>query len=142
MPIPTVKVGVLALQGGFHEHADLLRQAARNLSKDVQLEIRFVRTPEELDTCDALIIPGGESTTIMLLAKKGGLLEPLKAFVASRPCWGTCAGMICLSEEVFRDGVRDTLALAHETKQQDGIGGVDICVVRNQYGRQVRLTQA
>ena len=141
MPSSFLTVGILALQGGFHEHANLLKQAGANLSKDLQLEINFIRTPKELERCDALIIPGGESTTIMLLAKKGNLLQPLRTFVAERPCWGTCAGMICLSQEIYKDDAVAALAAdaAEDRAQQTGIGGVDICVVRNQYGRQVNL---
>lgn len=133
-------VGILALQGGFHEHADLLKQAADNVKLSVA--IRFVRTIEELKPCDALIIPGGESTTIMLLAKKSGLLPHLQNFVKQdkKPVWGTCAGMICLSEEIYRDPLLlspGTPTTTIEPAQQPTIGGVDLVVVRNQYGRQV-----
>lgn len=126
-------VGVLALQGGFHEHADLLRTAAKNLEAHLTLHIVFVRLPHELAQCDALILPGGESTTISLLAKNNGLLGPLREFVKQKPVWGTCAGMILLSKSIYREGEK-------QVQEQEGIGGVDICVVRNQYGRQVSFT--
>ena len=123
-------VGVLALQGGFHEHADLLRTAGRNLGSVLELRVVFVRTARELEGCDALIIPGGESTTIILLATNNGLVAPLRDFIAKKPVWGTCAGMILLSEGIYRE--------SGDTKpKQEGLGGVDLCVVRNQYGRQV-----
>jgi pyridoxal 5'-phosphate synthase glutaminase subunit Pdx2 len=126
----SLTVGVLALQGGFHEHAELLHLAAKNLEAYLKLTVTFVRLPADLAPCDALVLPGGESTTITLLAKNNGLMEPLRDFVKKKPVWGTCAGMICLSKSIYRES---------ETKaqQQEGIGGVDLCVVRNQYGRQV-----
>jgi 5'-phosphate synthase pdxT subunit len=126
------KVGVLALQGGFHEHAELLLAAGKNIPNDLlDLSVQFVRTPQDLESCDALILPGGESTTITLLANKGGLMQPLRNFVASKPVWGTCAGMICLANSIYNEdgGVKQ--------KELHSIGGVDISVVRNQYGRQV-----
>ena len=75
-------VGVLALQGAFHEHIKLLETAAV-LEKDSELSWNFieVRTPVELLQCDAIIIPGGESTTMSLVATRSGLLEPLRDFV-------------------------------------------------------------
>lgn len=130
-----VTVGVLALQGGFHEHEELLQRAAKNIEDHVQLSTRFVRTPQDLESCDALVIPGGESTTITLLANKGGLMQPLREFTKSKPTWGTCAGMICLSESIYQeDG-------GENQKEQHSIGGVDLTVVRNQYGRQVSSNQ-
>lgn len=82
-----ITVGVLALQGAFAEHILLLRQAATVLGKNgsngigTQWEWAEVRTKEELERCDALIIPGGESTTISLVASRSGMLEPLRDFV-------------------------------------------------------------
>jgi 5'-phosphate synthase pdxT subunit len=78
-------VGVLALQGAFSEHVQLLRQAAAALrqKKGVDLKWQFieVRTPQELAQCEGLIIPGGESTTMSLVAARSGILEPLREFV-------------------------------------------------------------
>ncbi len=76
-------VGVLALQGAFGEHFKLLDQAAQQISPGQNAEWQFieVRTPKELDQCDALIIPGGESTTVALVAARSNLLEPLRNFV-------------------------------------------------------------
>lgn len=78
-------VGVLALQGGFSEHLDLLRTAEQHLASSQIAKTKFsfieVRTPQELAACDALIIPGGESTAISLVAADSGLLEPLRDFV-------------------------------------------------------------
>lgn len=81
----TITVGVLALQGGFREHVNLIRRAARDMSSgrvvEVDIEAVEVRTPAELSRCDALVIPGGESTAISLVAEQAGLMEPLKEFV-------------------------------------------------------------
>lgn len=134
-----ITIGVLALQGAFSEHIQLLDQASEHVSKDYadrQLQWRFVevRTVEQLSTCDALILPGGESTTISLVAERSGLLEPLRNFVkvARKPTWGTCAGLILLAES------------ANRTKQtgQELIGGLDVRVNRNHFGRQVESFEA
>ena len=79
----TLSVGVLSLQGAFIEHIKLLREAAAvtQLERDVSWQLIEVRTPSELEACDALIIPGGESTTVSLVAARSGLLEPLREFV-------------------------------------------------------------
>ena len=79
-----LNVGVLALQGAFSEHLQLLRKAFEILRKDgsdIDWTCQEVRKPEELAHCDALIIPGGESTTIALVAEQSQLLEPLRTFV-------------------------------------------------------------
>ncbi|ATY60431.1 pyridoxine [Cordyceps militaris CM01] len=126
----TTTVGVLALQGGFAEHIVLVRKAAAQLADSfpTAIEAIEVRTPAELARCDALIIPGGESTTISFVAAQSGLLEPLREFVKvlKKPTWGTCAGLILLSEQ------------ANATKQggQALIGGLDVRVHRNHFGRQ------
>ena len=80
--ITNITVGVLALQGAFHEHIKLLRQAAVKLPlKEGEWYFIEVRTSVELKECDALIIPGGESTTVSLVAARSGLLDPLRDFV-------------------------------------------------------------
>ncbi|KAG5971711.1 hypothetical protein E4U55_001135 [Claviceps digitariae] len=122
-----VTIGVLALQGGFIEHINLVRRAAEQLNLNVKtIE---VRTVEELAMCDGLIIPGGESTTISFVAAQSGLLEPLRDYVKTqkRPVWGTCAGLILLSNE------------ANATKKdgQELIGGLNVRVHRNHFGRQI-----
>lgn len=76
-----ITVGVLALQGAFVEHVDLLKKAATGLSSASQWEFTEVRTPQELERCDALILPGGESTTMSLVASRSNILEPLREFV-------------------------------------------------------------
>ncbi|KAK2059488.1 SNO glutamine amidotransferase [Colletotrichum caudatum] len=132
----TVTVGVLALQGGFQEHVQLTRKAAAWLATTTtpspKAEIAAaieVRTEAELRRCDALIIPGGESTTISFVATQSGLMEPLREFVKvkRKPVWGTCAGAILLADE------------ANATKKggQELIGGLGVRVHRNHFGRQI-----
>ena len=112
-------VGVLALQGDVREHLRMLdRLGVRAVA---------VRRPAELEACDALVLPGGESTTMAKLARTFGLLEPLRERVAGgMPALGTCAGMILLADRV-EDGVPG----------QETVGGLDVTVRRNAFGRQV-----
>ncbi|KAG5955573.1 hypothetical protein E4U58_007026 [Claviceps cyperi] len=127
-----ITIGVLALQGGFIEHINLVRAAAAQLQLIVTtLE---VRTAEELARCDGLIIPGGESTTISFVAAQSGLLEPLRDYVKrqKRPVWGTCAGLILLSNE----------ANATKKNGQELIGGLSVRVHRNHFGRQIESFEA
>ncbi|GAA2665863.1 pyridoxal 5'-phosphate synthase glutaminase subunit PdxT [Streptomyces lunalinharesii] len=114
----TVTIGVLALQGDVREHLTALADAgARGLP---------VRRPEELAEIDGLVIPGGESTTMSKLAVVFGMLEPLRAFVrAGRPVYGTCAGMIMVADKLL--DARD---------DQETLGGIDMIVRRNAFGRQ------
>ncbi len=119
-----MRVGVLALQGAFIEHVQML---ARLGVQPVE-----VRLPEHLEGLNGLIIPGGESTTMGLLAQKRGLLQPIRDFVGSgRPLWGTCAGMILMAREIL-DGVPGQPALEL----------MDIAVRRNAFGRQVDSFEA
>ena len=111
-----LRIGVLALQGNFREHAVMLRRLGADVTE--------VRLPHQLAGLDGLIIPGGESTTIGKLAALYGLDEAIRAFPA--PIFGTCAGMILLAREAV-DG----------THGQPLLGLVDIAVRRNAFGRQV-----
>ncbi|KAF3158648.1 hypothetical protein TWF225_001276 [Orbilia oligospora] len=123
-----ITVGVLALQGAFSEHLQLLKKASQALPSNITFRFLEIRTKEALSSCDALIVPGGESTTMSLVAERSGLLEPLREFVKvyRKPVWGTCAGMILLAEE------------ANRTKKggQELIGGLDVRVKRNHFGSQ------
>src|SRR4051812_10902969 len=115
----TPRIGVLALQGDVREHTRSLLE--------VGAEPVAVRRPEELDQVDGLILPGGESTTIGKLLELFELLEPLRAAIKTGlPVYGSCAGMILLADEVL-DGRPD----------QPTVGGLDIAVRRNAFGRQV-----
>lgn len=110
-------VGVLALQGGIIEHINQI-----NLLGHIGIEIK---REEELNNIEALIIPGGESTTIGKLLKITGLIEPLKLKIRSGiPTWGTCAGMILLASEI-------------ENEKSDYLKLMDIKVRRNAFGSQV-----
>jgi len=110
-----MKIGVLAIQGDFDAH--------RRRLEELGAEAVLVRKPEQLDAIDGLVIPGGESTTILkVLGEKG--FEKLKEFVLAKPTFGTCAGCIMLANEV-------------ENPAQKGLGAMDIIVRRNAYGRQI-----
>ncbi|MCX8025308.1 MAG: pyridoxal 5'-phosphate synthase glutaminase subunit PdxT [Thermanaerothrix sp.] len=110
-----MNIGILALQGDFIEHQQVLEHLGVNT--------RQVRLPAHLEGLDGLIIPGGESTTIGKLATDFGLMEPLRAFALSHAVWGTCAGAIFLSKDARRP--------------QPLLGLMDIEVQRNAFGRQV-----
>ena len=118
-------IGVLALQGDVREHV-----AAVTACGDVRAVP--VRRPSELDAVDALVIPGGESTTMSRLLQVFDLLDPLrKRIVDGMPAYGSCAGMILLASEVL-DGRPD----------QQQLGGLDVVVRRNAFGRQVDSFEA
>jgi 5'-phosphate synthase pdxT subunit len=115
----TPRIGVLALQGDVREHLAALESLGS--------APLAVRRPAELDACDGLVIPGGESTTMSKLARIFDLFEPLqKRIHGGMPTFGTCAGMILLADRV-EDGTSD----------QETLGGLDITVRRNAFGRQV-----
>ncbi|MCZ2837440.1 pyridoxal 5'-phosphate synthase glutaminase subunit PdxT [Modestobacter sp. VKM Ac-2985] len=117
MTPPTI--GVLALQGDVREHLAALRATGA--------EARPVRRPGELAEVDGLVLPGGESTTMAKLAARFGMLQPLRDAVrAGLPAYGSCAGMILLADTVL-DAPAD----------QETIGGLDVTVRRNAFGRQV-----
>jgi 5'-phosphate synthase pdxT subunit len=120
----TTRIGVLALQGDVREHLRALSGGG--------VDATPVRRPEELDTVEAIVIPGGESTTIGKLLVRFDLLEPLQKRVRDgMPAFGSCAGMILLADRVV-DGTAD----------QIGIGGIDMTVRRNAFGRQVDSFEA
>jgi len=113
------RVGVLALQGAFAAHARVLAE--------LDADPVEVRTPAQLARVDALVMPGGESTTMSFLLESSGLFDPIaKRLADGLPVLGTCAGMILLSAEVL-DGRSD----------QRSFGAIDLAVRRNAYGRQV-----
>lgn len=119
-----MRVGVLAVQGAVREHLEALRR--------IGVEAAPVRLPEEVVASDALIIPGGESTTIGKLMVRYGLLEPVKEVArAGKPLLGTCAGMILMAKRIEAAG-----------EDQPRLGLMDITVERNAYGRQVDSFEA
>ncbi len=110
-----MKIGVLALQGDYIEHLQVLQTLG--------VETVEVRLSKDLKGMAGLIIPGGESTTIGKLAARYHLIEPLRVFARTKPVWGTCAGMILLAKEIGRE--------------QPTLGIMNIVVERNAFGRQV-----
>jgi len=112
-------IGVLALQGDTREHLHALAE--------LDVIARPVRRPDELDSVDALVVPGGESTAMSKLALEFGMTEPLRKRIAGgMPTYGSCAGMIMLATTIL-DGRAD----------QVPFGGIDMTVRRNAFGRQV-----
>ncbi|HSC46136.1 MAG TPA: pyridoxal 5'-phosphate synthase glutaminase subunit PdxT [Candidatus Acidoferrum sp.] len=113
--IPTI--GILAVQGDFAAHAEMLRSlGARTVE---------VRTPEDLESCDGLILPGGESTTQLQFLQEEGLFEAIRRFAGEQqPVFGTCAGAILLAKDV-------------QHPAQESLGLMDMTVWRNAYGRQM-----
>lgn len=112
---PTIRIGVLAVQGGYDAHARALAE--------IGAEALLIRKPEELLALDALIIPGGESTTFLKFLVQDDFLEKLKTFMGDKPVFGTCAGCILLAKEVLHPA-------------QASLGALDVTVERNAYGRQ------
>jgi pyridoxal 5'-phosphate synthase pdxT subunit len=110
------KVGVLALQGDFEAHQKALERAGADAVQ--------VRTPNELGGIEGLVIPGGESSTMLKLLNETGMLKPVREFADSKPVFGTCAGAILVAKEV-------------SNPVQEALGLVDISVERNAYGRQL-----
>ena len=111
-----MKVGILALQGDFDAH--------RRRLEELGAEAVLIKNPAQLDAIDALIIPGGESSTFLWHLEQRGFLEKLRDFVRSKPTFGTCAGAILLAQEVSGPA-------------QPSLGAFDISIQRNAYGRQV-----
>lgn len=110
-----MRIGVLAIQGDFDAHRRRLEQLGA--------QTLLIKKPGQLDAVDALVLPGGESTTFLKFLKQGGFLEKLRDFVRAKPAFGTCAGAILLAREV-------------ENPPQPSLGALDARVRRNAYGRQ------
>lgn len=156
----TITIGVLALQGAFIEHISHLKHAVKVLqgrstgdnngnigetstvpviSPSTEVRVIEVRTPQQLSECDGLVIPGGESTAISLVAERTGMLAPLREYIhqttvtpegtgraAVKAVWGTCAGLILVANEI--SGAR---------RGQQLLGGLDVHVARNHFGSQL-----
>lgn len=122
-------IGVLALQGAFLEHANHLKKCLAANDYGVGIDVRIIKTPEELAKCDALIIPGGESTSMSLIAQRTGLYPHLYKFVHNpeKVIWGTCAGLIFLSAQ-----------LENENALVKTLGVLKVDVRRNAFGRQAQ----
>jgi len=112
-----MKVGVLALQGTFIEHIDIMRQLG--------VEAPPIRLPNELDSLDGLIIPGGESTTMLRLMESFRLIQPIREMARDGlPIWGTCAGMVLLAKSV-------------SNYEMETLGLMDMQIRRNAFGSQI-----
>src|ERR1700694_3376802 len=111
-----MKIGVLAIQGDYEAHKAVLERLGA--------EVLLVRKPEQLDSIDAIIIPGGESSTFLNFLEERGFLQKLGDFVSTKPSFGTCAGAILLAKDV-------------ENPPQVSLGALDIRIRRNAYGRQI-----
>lgn len=109
-------IGVLAIQGDYEAHKARLEQLGA--------AVTLVRKPEQLDAIDAIVIPGGESSTFLNFLVENNFLEKLRDFVKAKPAFGTCAGAILLAKEV-------------ENPAQKSLGVLDVRIRRNAYGRQV-----
>ena len=120
--ITMTTIGVLALQGDFREHREVLER--------LEVFVPEVRLPRDLTGLDGLILPGGESTTIVRLLGTSGLLDPLRSLAREGfPIWGTCAGMILLAKRLDASGI-------------PALEAMDIAVRRNAFGRQVDSFEA
>jgi 5'-phosphate synthase pdxT subunit len=118
--VASPRIGVLALQGDVREHLRALTDSGAQAVP--------VRRPAELDSVDGLVLPGGESTTIVKLARIFDLLEPLRARIKDgMPTYGSCAGMILLADRIDAGG----------SPLEETFGGIDVSVRRNAFGRQV-----
>jgi 5'-phosphate synthase pdxT subunit len=111
-----MQIGVLAIQGDYEAHKVRLEQLGA--------KVTLVRKPEQLDTIDGIIIPGGESSTFLNFLAERGFLEKLRNFVRTKPTFGTCAGAILLANKV-------------ENPPQQSLHAMDISIRRNAYGRQI-----
>ncbi|CAE6972823.1 pdxT [Symbiodinium natans] len=147
-------LGILALQGAFEEHEAMFKLLPTHLTD--RLNIIQVRKMQELDSCDALVIPGGESTTMKIIAGTDEFMKHLRAYVRGgagsdgverrpHPVWGTCAGCILLSEDVVNSvsqGDGPQIQPAKRCKYGDPIGGLDVATCRNFFGRQAESFEA
>jgi pyridoxal 5'-phosphate synthase pdxT subunit len=116
-----MRIGVLALQGDFAKHEQMLRS--------MEIEVKQVRRPEELETCEGLIIPGGESTVMMRQLDFIQMKPALCHFAQQKPVFGTCAGLILMASQI-------------QSSPMKPLGMLDITVERNAFGRQIESFQA
>jgi len=140
---------VLALQGAFEEHEKSFERLPEELRQ--RFEVVQVRTGEQLDCCDALVIPGGESTTMKIIAGCDNFMQRLRAYVHGsagrppRPVWGTCAGCILLSDDVVNElhgAAKEVEPKAKRCKYGEPVGGLAVSTCRNFFGRQEQSFEA
>lgn len=137
-------VGVLALQGSYHEHMAHLEALFDSLAKNQRYSkyiftAKEVKTTKDLSELDGLIFPGGESTTMSILLQRNGLLDPIRHLVQvdRLPCWGTCAGLILLSNEIVNTKIDLGGTTVENSMKYRVIGGLDVQIQRNSFGRQL-----
>lgn len=119
-----LKIGILALQGDFEAHRSMLEDR-------LGIQTVFVRTPQTLETADALVLPGGESTTLTRLLQRIGLDQAIRNRAGrGMPIYGTCAGLILLAKQI------------DDYPDQPTLGLLDVCVARNAFGRQIESFEA
>ncbi|EDO31563.1 predicted protein [Nematostella vectensis] len=134
----TLRIGVLALQGGFFEHEASLMKALKyhQFEKLIEMEVVEVRDPENVADLDGLILPGGESTTMGLFLRSNGLDVRIREWIHSPErkaiAWGTCAGLILMSNSLE----------GQKGGGQDKLGGIDVTTSRNFFGRQLNSFEA
>jgi 5'-phosphate synthase pdxT subunit len=151
------RLGILALQGAFEEHEASFKQLPAELLQN--FEVVRVRKAQQLDECDALVIPGGESTTMKIIGNDNSdsFMTTLRCFVhggagsdgvtrPARPVWGTCAGCILLSDDVVNSaGTEEVVAKLPEAKRckyGEQVGGLQVSTCRNFFGRQEQSFEA
>src|SRR3954467_6538099 len=117
MPGAVPTIGILAIQGDFDAH--------RKRLEELGVKTVLVRKPEQLESIDAIVMPGGESSTMLKFLELDGFFDQLRDFVLNKPAFGTCAGAILLAKEV-------------ENPPQQSFGALDIRIRRNAYGRQLQ----
>mmetsp|Transcript_58955 Transcript_58955/g.182814 ORF Transcript_58955/g.182814 Transcript_58955/m.182814 type:complete len:268 (-) Transcript_58955:32-835(-) len=142
-------VGILALQGAFEEHQASFKLLPEELRQ--RFVVSQVRTVQELEHTDALVIPGGESTTMKIIAGCDDFMESLRSYVRGsaarppRPVWGTCAGCILLSDDVVNElpgANKEVEPKAKRCKYGEPVGGLAISTCRNFFGRQAESFEA
>lgn len=138
-------VGVLALQGSYHEHISHLNNLFMDLKNDDNykskyiFETREIKNINDLNNLNGLIIPGGESTAISILLQRNELLEPIRKLIQidKLPCWGTCAGLILLCNKITNTKVNLNGINTEQSMKYRSIGGLDVEIERNSFGRQI-----
>ncbi|GME92325.1 unnamed protein product [[Candida] boidinii] len=140
-----ITIGVLSLQGSYIEHISHLEALFEDLKTDSKYDssydfkVREVKTIEDLEDLSGLIFPGGESTTMSILLQRNNLLEPIRELVQIKklPCWGTCAGLILLSNEISNTKIDLGGANIEKSMKYRVIGGLNVQIQRNSFGRQL-----
>lgn len=140
-----ITIGVLSLQGSYIEHISHLEALFKDLRTDnkydsvYDFKVKEVKNIEDLDGLGGLIFPGGESTTMSILLQRNKLLEPIRELVQIKklPCWGTCAGLILLSNQISNTKIELGGTNIEKSMKYRVIGGLNVQIQRNSFGRQL-----